>query len=196
VIQDAGEASNHGAFLAERSAVAADPLLPKVHTGPVRVDDRRVISGILFVLREGCRWRALPDAYGPRTTVYNRFNRWSKRGLWQKLLAELVEAGAAPDLAMIDSSAVEGGWAFIAAAAYTALAVSVFGHTVYFVLIRKYEANLIAALTLICPLMAIGLGVIITGDQFDVRMAVGTVVVLAGVLLIFLAPQYARSGLT
>ena len=90
--------------------------------------------------------------------------------------------------------AIEGGWAFIAAAAYTALAVSVFGHTVYFVLIRKYEANLIAALTLICPLMAIGLGVIITGDQFDARMAVGTVVVLVGVLLIFLAPRHARSA--
>jgi transposase len=69
----------------------------------VRVDDRRIISAILFVLREGCRWRALPDAYGPRTTVYNR---WSKRGLWQKLLARTVEAGVAPDLAMTDSSAV------------------------------------------------------------------------------------------
>ncbi len=94
-------------WLSDRQWQRIEPLLPKVHTGPVRVDDRRVISGILFVLREGCRWRALPDAYGPRTTVYNRFNRWSKRGLWQKLLAELVEAGAAPDLAMIDSSAVK-----------------------------------------------------------------------------------------
>jgi transposase len=84
-----------------------EPMLPQVHTGPVRVDDRRIISGILHVLREGCRWRALPDAYGPRTTVYNRYNRWSKRGLWQKLLAELVNAGATPDLAMIDSSAVK-----------------------------------------------------------------------------------------
>jgi O-acetylserine/cysteine efflux transporter len=80
--------------------------------------------------------------------------------------------------------AIEGGSAFIAATAYTALAVSVFGHTVYFVLIRKYEANLIAALTLICPLMAIGLGVIITGDHFDGHMAIGTLVVFFGVLLI------------
>jgi transposase len=67
-------------WLSDRQWQRIEPLLPKVHTGPVRVDDRRVISGILFVLREGCRWRALPDAYGPRTTVYNRFNRWSKRG--------------------------------------------------------------------------------------------------------------------
>ena len=89
--------------------------------------------------------------------------------------------------------AVRGGWAFVAATAYTALAVSVFGHTLYFVLIRKYEANLIAALTLTCPLMAIGLGVLITGDHFDARMAAGTVVVLIGVLLIFLSPRAARA---
>lgn len=94
-------------WLSDRQWARIEPLLPKVHTGPVRVDDRRVISGILFVSREGCRWRALPDAYGPRTTVYNRYNRWSQRGLWQKLFAELVSAGAAPDLAMIDSSAVK-----------------------------------------------------------------------------------------
>ena len=58
-------------WLNDRQWGRIEPLLPKVHTGPVRVDDRRVISGILFVLREGCRWRALPGAYGPRTTVYN-----------------------------------------------------------------------------------------------------------------------------
>ena len=67
--------------------------------------------------------------------------------------------------------AIQGGWSFIAAVAYTGLAVSVFGHTSFFVLIRKYEANLIAALMLMSPLMAIGLGVIITGDHFDARMA-------------------------
>ena len=87
----------------------------------------------------------------------------------------------------------EGGWAFAAAVAYTGLAVSVFGHTLYFVLIRKYEANLIAALTLMCPLMAIGLGVVITGDRFDLRMGLGTLVVLAGVLTIFLGPRRARA---
>ena len=89
--------------------------------------------------------------------------------------------------------ALEGGWAFAAAVAYTGLAVSVFGHTLYFVLIRKYEANLIAALTLMCPLMAIGLGVVVTGDHFDLRMGLGTLVVLAGVLTIFLGPRRARA---
>ena len=85
--------------------------------------------------------------------------------------------------------AIQSGWAFVAAVAYTALGVSVFGHTLYFVLIRKYEANLVASLTLMCPLLGIGLGVLITGDHFDMRMGVGTVVVLVGVLLIFMAPS-------
>ena len=94
-------------WLTDRQWAVIKPLLPQVHTGPVRVDDRRIISGILFILREGCRWRALPQDYGPRTTVYNRYNRWSKRGLWQKLFVELVSAEAAPDLVMVDSSAVK-----------------------------------------------------------------------------------------
>src|ERR1700730_11162514 len=81
--------------------------LPKVHTGPERKDDRRVISGILHRLREGCRWRALPDEYGRYTTVFNRFNRWSKRGWWQKMFAALVEFDDPPALMMIDSSAVK-----------------------------------------------------------------------------------------
>jgi transposase len=83
-----------------------EPHLPMVHTGPVRKDDRRVLSGIIHRFREGCRWRALPDEYGPYTTVFNRFNRWSKRGLWQEIFKALVEAGGLPELGMIDSSAV------------------------------------------------------------------------------------------
>jgi transposase len=83
-----------------------EPHLPSLHTGPERKDDRRVISGIIHRLREGCRWRALPNEYGPYTTVFNRHNRWSKRGLWQKIFAALVEAGEPPALMMIDSSAV------------------------------------------------------------------------------------------
>jgi drug/metabolite transporter (DMT)-like permease len=80
--------------------------------------------------------------------------------------------------------ALEAGWSFLAAVVYAALAVSVLGHTFYFGLLQKYEANLIATLTLMCPLMAIGLGVVVTGDHFDDRMVLGTAVVLAGVLLV------------
>src|SRR5580704_2225034 len=78
-----------------------------VHSGPARVDDRRVISGIFHRLREGCRWRALPDEYGPYTTVFNRYNRWSKRGIWQGIFAAVVGNGDAPAVIMIDSSAVK-----------------------------------------------------------------------------------------
>ena len=51
---------------------------------------RRVISGILHVLRTGCRWRDVPEAYGPPTTIYNRFNRWSRQGLWLGMFEALT----------------------------------------------------------------------------------------------------------
>lgn len=94
-------------WLNDAQWAAIAPHLPMVHTGPERQDDRRIISGILHRLREGCRWRALPDEYGPYTTVFNRYNRWSKRGLWQRIFVTLVETGAPPGLVMIDSSAVK-----------------------------------------------------------------------------------------
>lgn len=86
---------------------AIEPHLPMVHTGPRRVDDRRLISGIIHRLREGCRWRALPPDYGPYTTVFNRWNRWSQRGLWQGIFAALVACSDPPEVTMIDSSAVK-----------------------------------------------------------------------------------------
>ena len=78
-----------------------------VHTGPWRVDDRRVISGILHRYREGCRWRALLPEHGPSTTVVNRWNRWSGRGIWQRLFAALVACADPPDAVLIDSTAVK-----------------------------------------------------------------------------------------
>ncbi|MDX6751126.1 IS5 family transposase, partial [Geminicoccaceae bacterium 1502E] len=83
-----------------------EPLLPKNQPGARRVDDRRVISGILHVLRSGCRWRDCPQAYGPYTTIYNRFNRWSRRRIWQRLLEALAEAGALGGSVAIDSTYV------------------------------------------------------------------------------------------
>ena len=62
--------------------------LPRGKPGKPHVDDRRVISGILHVLKTGCRWRDVPPEYGPATTVYNRYNRWSQRGLWRRLSAQ------------------------------------------------------------------------------------------------------------
>ena len=58
---------------------AIEPHLPKNQPGAKRVDDRRVISGIVHVLKTGCRWVDTPAAYGPPTTIYNRFHRWSHR---------------------------------------------------------------------------------------------------------------------
>ena len=92
--------------LSDAQWAAIAPLLAMVHTGPVRQDDRRIISGILHRLREGCRWRALPAEYGPYTTVFNRYNRWSKRGLWQGIFGALASCAEPPSVMMIDSTAV------------------------------------------------------------------------------------------
>lgn len=94
-------------WLIDKQWAVIAPHLPTVHTGPERQNDRRIITGIIYRLREGCRWRALADEYGPYTTVFNRYNRWSKRGLWQRILAALVGCGSPPGLVMIDSSAVK-----------------------------------------------------------------------------------------
>jgi transposase len=72
-----------------------------------RVDDRRVISGILHVLKSGCRWCDCPPEYGPHTTIYNRFVRWAQRGVWERLFNELASRGRAGDTQMIDSTHVK-----------------------------------------------------------------------------------------
>jgi transposase len=86
---------------------AIEPHLAMVHTGPRRVNERRVISGIVHRFREGCRWRALPPGYGPYTTVFNRWNRWSQRGSWPCIFAALVARADPPQVTLIDSSAVK-----------------------------------------------------------------------------------------
>jgi O-acetylserine/cysteine efflux transporter len=82
--------------------------------------------------------------------------------------------------------ALKAGWPFLAAVSFSALVSSVIGHTVYYVMIQRYEANLISPLTLMAPLFTIGLGVIVTGDHIDLPMVVGTTIALAGVLTIVL----------
>ena len=69
-----------------------EPFFPLSHGVP-RVDDRRVLSGILFVIRNGLRWRDAPAAYGPHKTIYNRFIRWSRLGVFNRILAELAAQG-------------------------------------------------------------------------------------------------------
>ena len=94
-------------WLAEEAWTAIEPHLPRGRPGKPRVDDRRVISGILHVLKTGCCWRDVPAAYGPPTTIYNRFNRWSQRGLWQRLFARMAASGDVPEELSLDSSHVK-----------------------------------------------------------------------------------------
>jgi len=83
------------------------PLLPTDVRGKPRVDGRRVISGILHVLKIGCRWVDLPPEYGPYTTIYNRFVRWAERGVWEELFNTLSGRGRSTHTQMIDSTHVK-----------------------------------------------------------------------------------------
>ena len=91
-------------WLSDRAWAALDPHLPHGRPGKPRVDDRRVISGIFHVLKTGCRWRDVPREYGPATTVYNRFNRWSQRGVWARIFERLAASGEVPDELALDST--------------------------------------------------------------------------------------------
>ncbi len=95
-----------GFWLSDRAWAAIEPLLPRNQPGARRVDDRRVISGIIHVLQAGCRWQDCPPCYGPSTTIYNRFNRWSHKGLWMRIFTTLSAQAGLPDELSIDSTAV------------------------------------------------------------------------------------------
>ena len=84
-----------------------EPLLPTDVRGKERADDRRVISGILHVLKSGCRWCDCPPEYGPSTTIYNRFVRWARRGVWENLFRQLAEQGRSTQMQMIDSTHIK-----------------------------------------------------------------------------------------
>lgn len=82
------------------------PHLPTDTRGKPRVDDRRVISGIVHVLKSGGRWADAPPVYGPRKTLYNRFVRWAAKGVWTDIFHALASTGGPPAELLIDSSAV------------------------------------------------------------------------------------------
>jgi transposase len=83
------------------------PRLPTDTRGKERVDDRRVISGIVQVLKSGGRWIDAPLDYGPRKTLYNRYVRWAVKGVWVRLFEALAQADGPPAEVLIDSSAVK-----------------------------------------------------------------------------------------
>src|SRR3954449_6293019 len=80
--------------LAEYEWVAIKAMLPNKARGVPRVNDRRVLNGIFWVLRSGAPWRDLPDHFGPYTTCYNRFVRWRRAGVWSRILDALAAAHA------------------------------------------------------------------------------------------------------
>src|ERR1700751_6112056 len=94
-------------WLSDQAWKTLEPHLPHGKPGKPRVDDRTVISGILHVLKTGCRWRDVPPAYGPPTTIYHRYNRWSQRRIWQGLFEKIAASGPVPNALSIDSSHVK-----------------------------------------------------------------------------------------
>jgi transposase len=97
----------HLFWLSDEAWAAIEPHLPKGQPGKPRVDDRVVISGILHVLKTGCRWRDVPADYGPPTTIYNRYHRWAQRRIWQRIFERMAAAGAVPEELSLDSTHVK-----------------------------------------------------------------------------------------
>jgi len=91
--------------LSDYEWTAIKPMLPNKPRGVRRVNDRRVLNGIFWVLRSGAPWRDLPENYGARTTCYNRFVRWRRAGVWDRIMDALA-AGHDAAVQMIDTSVV------------------------------------------------------------------------------------------
>ena len=79
------------------------PFFPKFRGRP-RVDDRRVLSGIIFIQRNGLMWKHAPAAYGPPKTLCNRWKRWSDKGVFARMMAGLASEAAVPKTVMIDAT--------------------------------------------------------------------------------------------
>ena len=94
-------------WLSEAQMQRLAPLLASDTRGKPRVDDRRVISGIVHVLRSGGRWVDAPAAHGPRKTLYNRFVRWAAKGVWERVFRALAASGGPPAELLLDSSHVK-----------------------------------------------------------------------------------------
>ena len=92
-------------WLSDEEWQRIEPYLPKGRRGARRVDDRRVISGIIHMLKTGARWRDCPAEYGPYTTIYNRFNRWTYAGIWDRIMEAVADAHNV-DTVMVDGTSV------------------------------------------------------------------------------------------
>lgn len=90
-------------WLSQDQLAKIEPYFPLAHGVP-RVDDRRVVSGIIFVIKNGLRWRDAPSDYGPHKTLHNRFIRWSRLGVFYGVFSALVSDAGSPDTLMIDAT--------------------------------------------------------------------------------------------
>lgn len=90
-------------LLSERQMARISPFFPLSHGVP-RVDDRRVVSGIIYVIKHGLQWKDAPKDYGPHKTLYNRFIRWSRLGVFDRIFSTLADEGAKPQRIMIDAT--------------------------------------------------------------------------------------------
>ena len=90
-------------LLTARQMARIVPFFPLAHGVP-RVDDRRVVSGIVYVIKNGLQWKDAPKAYGPHKTLYNRFLRWSRLGVFDRIFASLAGEGAKAQRIMIDAT--------------------------------------------------------------------------------------------
>ena len=90
-------------WLTDRQMARLRPFFPRPHGKP-RVDDRKVLSGIIFVNRNGLRWRDAPVDYGPSKTLYNRWVRWSRLGVFTRIFEALSQEGGETQTLMIDAT--------------------------------------------------------------------------------------------
>jgi transposase len=94
-------------WLADEQWAKIEPLIPMNRPGQKPRNNRRILSGIIHVLKTGCRWKDCPPEYGPYTTVYNRFNRWSGRGIWQQIFETVAGSPEPPEQGALDSTHVK-----------------------------------------------------------------------------------------
>ncbi|WP_198911991.1 transposase [Acetobacter fabarum] len=90
-------------MLSERQMERIEPFLPLAYGVP-RVNDRRVLSGIVYVIRNSLQWKDAPQAYGPHKTLYNRFIRWSRLGVFDRIFVALTEQAGRSKRLMIDAT--------------------------------------------------------------------------------------------
>jgi len=93
-------------WLTDGQMARLEPFFPKSHGKP-RVDDKRVLGGIIFINRNGLRWRYTPREYGPHKTLYNRWKRWSDKGIFARMMVGLTAGHSEQTTVMIDATCLK-----------------------------------------------------------------------------------------